>query len=565
MKNSRAKYGLMGLLVLIVAINMVASLFHFRIDLTSEKRYTLSTPTKRLLGSLKEPVSITLFLAGDMPAGFKKLANSSGELLQEFKENGQGNILYKFEKPGDGMDDTLKNSFIDSLHRLGLNPINVKAQLKEGEGQEQQYIYPGALISYRDRVLAVDLLQGQSAVNGIESLNNAEALLEYKFGSAIRDITRDTVPAIAYLAGNGEPLGYNAYDLQNTLHSNYNFRILPIDEVPAIPAIFNAVLIAKPARPFTDDQKLKIDQYIMNGGKVMWMIDNVFAEYDSLQRSQNEFIAFDRALNLEDQLFRYGARINLDLVQDLTCDQLPSVIGSVGNKPQIELLPWPYFPLLTNINGHPVAKNLDYVLSQFPGSIDTVKAAGIQKTFLLTTSDASKILSSPARVAWAFVRTQEDANTFTRRNIPVAVLLEGKFSSLFTNRITAAQKDSLAAHQLSFRSISGTANKMIVVADGDIALNAVSEKDGPLPMGKNMYTGYQYANKEFLLNCIDYLTDNSGILETRSKDYTLRLFDKKKLEEQKTQWQIINIVVPVIIVIAFTVLYQLVRKRRYRQ
>lgn len=563
--KKRVQYDLLGFLVLIVAVNILASLFHFRIDLTTEKRYTLSTPTRKLLSGLKEPVNITLFLAGDMPAGFKKLANSSGELLQEFKEAGGGKIFYKFEKPGAAMDDTLKNIFLDSLHRLGLNPINVKAQLKEGEGQEQQYIYPGALVTYGGRALAIDLLQGQSAVNGIESLNNAEALLEYKFGAAIRDITRDTVPAIAYLAGNGEPLGYTAYDLQNTLHADYNFRVLPIDAVPAIPSLFNAVLIAKPTRPFTDEQKLKIDQYIMNGGKVMWMIDNVFAEYDSLQRSQNEFIAFDRALNLGDQLFRYGVRINLNLVQDLTCDQLPSVIGSVGNKPQIELLPWPYFPLLTNKSGHPVAKNLDYVLSQFPGSVDTVKAAGIRKTFLLVTSDASKILSSPARVAWAFVQTQEDANTFTRSNIPVAVLLEGKFSSLFTNRISAAAKDSLAVHGQPFRSAGKAPNKMIVVADGDIALNAVSEKNGPLPMGKNMYTGYQYANKEFLLNCIDYLTDNSGILETRSKDYTLRLFDKKKLEEEKTKWQIVNILVPVIMVIVFTVIYQLIRKRRYRQ
>lgn len=556
-------YGLIGLLAVIVSVNILASIFHFRIDLTGEKRYTLSASTKKMLGSLQEPVGITLFLAGDMPAGFKKLANSSGELLQQFKETGGGNIYYSFEKPGAGLTDSLKAVFIDSLHRLGLNPINVKAQLKEGEGQEQQYIYPGALLTYRDRVVAVDLLQGQSAVNGIESLNKAEALLEYKLGAAIRDITRDTVPAIAYLTGNGEPLGYNVYDLQNTLHATYNFRILPIDTVAVIPSLFNAVLIVKPTQPFTDAQKLKIDQYIMNGGKVIWLIDNVYAEYDSLQRSQNEFIAFDRELNLEDQLFRYGVRLNLDLVQDLTCDQLPSVVGSVGNKPQIELLPWPYFPLLTNTGGHPVSKNLDYVVSQFPGSVDTVKALGIRKTVLLASSDASKVLASPARVAWAFVRTQEDAATFTKSNVPVAVLLEGRFSSLFANRISAVAKDSLAAHGQPFRS-AGAESKMIVMADGDVALNAVSEKSGPLPMGKNLYTGYQYANKEFVLNCIDYLTDNSGIMETRSKDYTLRLFDKKKLEEKKLQWQLINILLPIAAIILFTVIYQQVRKRKYR-
>lgn len=561
--KKQSPYRLIFLLLAVIAINVLASFFHFRIDLTGEKRYTLSASTKKILSGLQEPVGITLFLEGDMPAGFRKLAGSSDELLQQFKEVGGGNIYYNFEKPGAGLNDSLKAVFIDSLHRLGLNPINVKARLKEGEGQEQQYIYPGALLTYRDRVLAVDLLQGQSAVNGIESLNKAEALLEYKFGAAIRDITRDTMPAIAYLAGNGEPLGYNVYDLQSTLHANYNFRILPIDTVASIPLLFNTLLIVKPTRPFTDEQKLKIDQYIMNGGRVVWLIDPVYAEYDSLQRSQNEFIAFDRGLNLEDQLFKYGVRLNLDLVQDLTCDQLPSVIGSVGNKPQIELLPWPYFPLLTNTSGHPVSKNLDYVVSQFPGSIDTVRAAGIRKTVLLATSEASKILASPAKVSWAFVRTEEDAATFTKSHVPVALLLEGKFSSLFTNRIAAAWQDSLAAHGQPFRSL-GTENKMIVVADGDVALNAVSEKNGPLPMGKNLYTGYQYANKEFLLNCIDYLTDNSGIMETRSKDYTLRLFDKKKLEEKKLQWQVINIVLPIVAIILFTVVYQQVRKRKYQ-
>ncbi len=559
-----ARYSWIGVLIILLLVNIAALLFHVRLDLTSEKRYTLSAPTKKLLGNLRGPVNITLFLSGDMPAGFRKLAGSSGDLLQEFKETGGANIRYRFEKPGEGLNDTLKNAFLDSLHRLGLNPINVKAQLKEGEGQEQQYIYPGALVTYRDRAVAVDLLQGQSAVNGIASLNNAEALLEYKLGAAIRDITRDTVPLIGYLAGNGEPLGYNTYDLQNTLYANYNFRVLPIDSVPVIPPVFSAVLVAKPTQPFSEEQKLKIDQYIMHGGKVMWMIDNVYAEYDSLQRSQNEFIAFDRALHLEDQLFRYGARINLDLVQDLTCDQLPSVIGSMGGKPQIELLPWPYFPLLTNTSGHPIAKNLDYIVSQFPGSIDTVKAAGIRKTFLLVTSDASKILSSPAKVAWAFVRTQEDANTFARRNIPVAVLLEGKFSSLYSNRVSEAEKSTMASYGQPFLQAAAADGKMIVVADGDIGLNAVSEKNGPLPMGKNLYTGYQYANKEFLLNSIDYLTDNSGILETRSKDYTLRLFDKKKLEEQRTAWQVVNIVVPILIVMLFTGLYQWLRKRRYQ-
>lgn len=564
MKRSlNSKYGWIWLLLLLAVINIVASIFHFRLDMTAERRYTLSKPTRNLLSQLEEPVMITIFLSGDMPAGFKKLANSSEELLQEFKEVGKNEIQFKFEKPGEGLSDTLKTIFIDSLHRLGLTPMNVKAQTKEGEGQEERFIYPGALVSYKGRVSAVDFLQGQSMVNGINSLNNAEALLEYKFASAIHKVIQDTVPLIGYLTGNGESLLYNVYDLINSVKANYNFRILPIDNVATIPSVFSAMLIVKPTERFSDQQKLKIDQYIMNGGKVMWMIDNLYAEFDSLQRSQNEFIAFDRGLNLEDQLFKYGVRINLNLVQDLNADEVPSVIGNVGGKPQIELIPWPYFPLLSNITGHPIAKNLDYVVSQFPNTIDTVKAAGIKKTSLLVTSNSSRILSSPARVTWQSVQNAEDERTYNKANIAVAILLEGKFSSLFNNRISAAMRNSLLAHNQPFLSMNRADNKMIVIADGDIALNAVSQKEGPLPMGKNMYTGSQYANKEFIFNCIEYLTDNSNILEARAKDYTLRLLDKKKVEEEKMKWQFFNIALPVVLIVLFSAFYQYVRKRRY--
>lgn len=562
-KLLNSTYGWIWLLLLIAVINLLAAVFHSRLDLTLEKRYTLSQPTKKLLRNLDEQVNITLFLTGDMPAGFKKLANSAGEMLQEFKENGGRSIHYTFERPGEGLNDTMKQVFLDSLNSLGLAPMNVKAQTDEGEGQEERFIYPGALFTYKGRAMAVDFLQGQSSVNGINSLNNAEALLEYKLANAIHKIIQDSVPLVGYLTGNGQSLSYDVYDLINTIKANYDFRILPIDNVAAIPSIFSTLLIVKPTEPFTDQQKLKIDQYIMNGGKVIWMIDNLYAEYDSLQRAQNDFIAFDRALNLEDQLFKYGARINLDLVEDINCDQMPSVIGSVGGKPQIELVDWNYFPLLSNNNGHPIAKNLDYVVSQFPNSIDTVKAAGIKKTFLLTTSPYARVLSSPARVSWKTVQTREDYSSFTKTNVPVAVLLEGKFSSVFTNRISAAMKDSMAFYKQPFAPANVSDNKMIIISDGDIALNAVSQKDGPLPMGKNMFTGYQYANKEFVFNCIEYMTDNSGILETRSKDYTLRLIDKKKLEDGKLKWQVINIILPIILVIVAGVIYQLVRRRRY--
>ncbi|MEO6314169.1 MAG: gliding motility-associated ABC transporter substrate-binding protein GldG [Chitinophagaceae bacterium] len=558
------KYWWIVLLAFLVLLNIAASFYNVRADLTAEKRYTLSAPTKKMLRGLDNQVTITVFLDGDMPKDFKKLKNSTGQLLQEFKEIGKSRIKFTFEKPGNSLNDSAKSYFLDSIANLGIKPYTIQAQVKEGEGTEQRQVVPGALLSYKGRVTAVDLLSGQSSALDETSINRVEATLEYKFISAIQKITTDSMPVVGYLLGNGEEFSQRIKDLiDGNLRKKYGFAFLPIDSVPAIPAVFNALLINKPTQKFTDEQKLKLDQYTMQGGKIMWMIDNLYAEMDSLQRTQNEFIAFDRGLNLEDLLFKYGVRINLDLVQDLNCDKIPSVVGNVGGKPQIQLLPWPYFPLLSSNNSNPISKNLDYVLAQFPNSIDTVQTAGIKKTYLLTTSDASRILNTPAKVSWTSIQNEEDIKSFNKSYVPVAVLLEGSFTSLYANRVSESIKQSLRLAQQPFRARSETANKMIVVSDGDIALNFVSQADGPMTMGLNPYTKNKYANSEFVMNCVQYLVDKSGILETRNKDITLRLLDKKKLETDKTKWQLINIIGPLLLVILFGSFYQFLRKRKY--
>ncbi len=566
-KMITSRYGWIGMLVILFAINLLASKFHGRWDLTQEKRYTLSQPTKNLLRGLKEPVTIKVFLSGDMPAGFKKLANSTRELLEDCKEYGKTNLQFTFEKPGEGLDDAAKKIFLDSLTKLGLRPTNVKATEKAGESEEQRLIFPGALLSYKGSAIGVDLLQGQSFTEGINSLNNAEALLEYKFASTIQKITADSLPVVGYLTGNGEPLTYNVYDLiERTIKPNYNFGFLPIDSVPVIPLNFNAIVIVKPSRAFSENQKLKLDQYVMHGGRIVWLIDNLYAEMDSLMRKQSDFVAFDRGLNLEDILFKYGVRINQDLVQDIQCDKIPLVVGNLGNQPQMQLMPWFYFPLLSSYSNHPIAKNLDNILSQFPSSIDTVKADGIGKTVLLASSENSRLLSTPAIVSFNSVKNQDDLKTFNQAHLPVAVLLEGKFNSLFANRISSAVADTLnrLLHQ-PFLPVAEFENKMIVVSDADIVTNVVTQADGPLTMGYNQFTQYQYANKDFFLNCLEYLVNPSGILETRSKDFTLRLLDPKKTEEERVFWQLINIVLPIVLVIIFGWIYQLLRKRKYQR
>jgi ABC-2 type transport system permease protein len=565
MKNlMHSKYYWILLLFIVVAVNWIAGFFPVRADLTAEGRYTLSKPVKKLLSGLEAPVNIDVLLSGEMPAGFKKLASSTNDLLQEFKASGKSNLRIRFIRPGEGLTDTAKSVLYDSLYQLGLRPTNIKAQTKEGEGQEERLVFPGAVISHKGRTTAIDLLQGVSSEGGLESLNKAEALLEYKFANAIHQLQQDTVPLVGYLVGNGEPESYQVFDLvDHVLKKNYAFRFFPIDSFQAIPSVFKAMIIAKPTKAFTDEQKIKIDQYVMQGGKLVWMIDNLYAEMDSLKRTQNEFIAFDRGLNLEDLLFKYGVRINLDLVQDLNADRNPSVVGYVGGKPQIQLLPWPYFPLLSNNNGHPIAKNLDYILSQFPNSIDTVDANGISKTILLTTSPASRILASPAKVSWQSIQTEDDYRSFNKGMIPIAVLLEGNFPSMYANRLSFETKAVFESAGSGIRKES-VPNKMIVISDGDIAMNAVTQNEGPLPMGMNPYTKYQYANRDFIQNSIEYLVDESGILEARNKDFTLRLLDKKKLEEGKTKWQLINIVLPIVLILLFGLTYQWVRKRSYQ-
>ncbi|KIC95257.1 gliding motility-associated ABC transporter substrate-binding protein GldG [Flavihumibacter solisilvae] len=553
------------ILVILFLLNWIAAYVPYRADLTAERRYTLSTPTRKLLSGLDAPVTIDVLLNGEMPAGFRKLAASTNDLLTEFKAAGRSNLRFTFSKPGDGMADTARLSLYDSLAQLGLRPTNIKAQTKEGEGQEERLVFPGAVISYKGRTTAIDLLQGVSSEGGLESLNKAEALLEYKFANAIRQLRQDTVPMVGYLVGNGEPVSYQVYDLiENVLKKNYAFRILPIDSVAIIPPVFKAMVITKPVVTFSEDQKFKLDQYVMHGGRIIWMIDNLYAEMDSLQRTQNEFIAFDRGLDIDDMLFRYGVRVNQDLVQDLNADRIPSVVGSMGGKPQIELLPWPYFPRLSNYNGQPMAKNLDDVVAQFPNSIDTVAAPGINKSILLATSQNSRTLATPAKVSWQSIETEDDLKMFNKAHIPVAVLLEGRFTSLYNNRVTAEQRSlwQQAGQDISMQSPE---NKMIVIADGDIALNAVTQNEGPLPMGMNAYTKYQYANRDFIQNCVEYLVDETGILETRGKDFTLRLLDRKKLDEKKSYWQVVNIVLPIILILLFGLVYQWMKKRRYQK
>ena len=558
-----SKFWWLYLLIIIVVINFIASQFHYRLDLTQEKRYTLSKPTKKLLSNLDEEVNIDIFLKGDLKAGIKKLSKSTEELLDEFKEYGNGKVHFRFFDPLISLDDSAKKDLVDSLKRMGIDPMTVVAQSKKGEEQSERFILPGAIVKYKDRIFPVNLLKGISNTDENSLYNNAEALLEYKFANAIDKITQNKVPAVGYVLGNGEPLDLRVYNLIEGLRKNYNFGIVKLDSLDIIPLQYNAIIIVKPTLKFADKEKLKLDQYVMHGGNIIYMIDNLHAEMDSV-RLDKETIAYDRGLNLEDLFFKYGARVNQDLVEDMQCATINFVTGMVGDKPQIQPLAWPYFPLLTGSLTHPISKNLDPVFSKFTNSIDTVKSNGIRKTVLLQTSANGRIIGTPAIISFESVKVANDPTVFNKPNIPVAVLLEGKFSSLYANRISASTLDTLAnIYKQPFLPTAEKDGKIIICASAEIVMNDVTQR-GPAPMGYNKDINYTFANQDFVQNAFDYLVDASGILETRSKDFTLRLLDPKKVEDNKSFWQFINIVLPLILIILFGFIYQFIRKKKYQ-
>ena len=558
-------------ILLLMAMNWAASFFHSSIDFTNEKRFTLSSTTQTILTNLDSTVDISVFLSGDIKSEFKKLANSTRELLENFKNYGGNNIQYSFEIPGDGLDDSAKSKVFESLIEMGLRPTNQQVQVKEGEGVNNRQIFPGAIVRYHGKTIAIDLLQGQvqkSVFNSSDlldknSLNSAEALLEYKFSHAIQQLTQAQIPLVGYVYGNGEPkYGFlPVNDVFETLGRNFIVDTINLKSQPFIPREFNTLVIVKPVEKFNDEEKFKLDQYVMNGGSILFLIDVLYAERDSLQNG--DLIAYARDLNLNDLLFRYGVRVNTDLIADKHCDLIPVEVGSVGGQSQQQLLPWPYAPLLQSGSAHGIVKNQADVLGQFVNSIDTVEAVGITKTILLSTSENAYTMATPARIELNSLQTQESITKYNRKNIPVAVLLEGKFSSLYANRVSQAQLDTLHQYSAEFKRECTNRGKVIVVSDADIVINQVSDKIGPLPMGTNKYTKVGYANKDFFLTCTEYLANKDNVLEAKAKDYTLRLLDVKKVEEQRNSWQLINLLLPISLVCLFALFYQWRRKINY--
>lgn len=564
-KILHSKAGWLLLLIILVAVNFVASIFHSRLDLTKEKRYTLSSATNELLFSLDEPAQIDVFLKGEFPAGFRKLANSTQEFLQLLKDRNGSKIHYRFISPLEKVPGSDK-SYGDSLVSLGAVPINLRVQKEAGESSN--IIFPVALIHYKGRQTLVNIYNGATQNISQNEINSAEASMEYQFAKTFDQLVNTEKPLIAYSTGNGEPSDGRTFAIQDALKDDYQLFTYNINSLPAIPDTFKVLIVVKPTRQFTNEENLKIDQFVMRGGKLLFFIDGLIAEQDSLKYSdKSQTIAFDRNLNLTELFFKYGARINPSLVMDLQCDFLPFVVGGTPEQPQFDFLHWNYYPLFEPKGNHLINKNLGIVAGRFVNSMDTIATPGIRKTVLLSSSANSRAISTPALISLNENRNAPEDSKFKDRDIPVALLLEGKFTSLYRNRISRAMSDTLQSIGVPFRDQS-VDNKIIIVADGDMALNDFSPQQGPFPLGVNFYTvgtqyEYTFANKQFLLNCLEYLVNKPSIIETRNKDIVLRLLDSKKIRDNRLIWIFLNIGLPILLVIVAGLIYQLIRKNKY--
>jgi ABC-2 type transport system permease protein len=538
----------------------LSTVFFTRVDLTSDKRFTLTDSTKKLLRNLNDVVFVKVYLEGDFPAGFKRLATSTREMLNEFKVYGGDKIQYEFIDPTAGKTEKELNDVLREFAQKGLEPTNV--QTKSGDEYSQKIIIPGTVINYKGKEAAINLLDNTPGTGAQVALNNSVAHLEDKFSQAIEELSLLRLPKIAFITGQGELNPAAVADFTHSLSSFYEVKFLNPDSLVQIKNDYAAIVIARPSLQFSEQTKFKIDQYLMRGGRILWMVETLNADLDSVIKRQS-FITTDFPLNLDDQLFKYGVRINPDLLLDLQCNPVPLLVNYEGSKPNFKLFPCYYFPVLTPQQNHPIVQNIDAVETRFPNTIDTIAAKGIRKTILLSSSDKSRKVFTPWLVDFRELKNRPDEKAFNKKDLVTAVLLEGPFTSAYYNRVPEEmQRVLMDSLKIPFLE-KGNPSKMIVIADGDVARNDFNAQGQPLALGFYRYTGEYFGNKNFLLNCIDYLTGHDQHIDTRSKTMQLRLLDAARSKDERLKWQLINLLVPLALLGVFGLIFNFIRTRKF--
>jgi gliding-associated putative ABC transporter substrate-binding component GldG len=576
-ENLKGKIKYVFLLIAIIGANYLSNIFPVQLDLTKENRYTLSASSTEVISQIQAPVTVHLYLGGDLPSNYKTISNAAIALLDQLHQINPSLIKWNLEIPNQSVSDTALFALYDSLSKMGLPIERIQQGTGGADKRVDQLIIPGALVEVDgQKPYAIDLRSSKKyfkpynivkdipEVDEEASANAAEALLEYKFIQAIYLLNRKIVPTIAYLIGNGEPVNLTVNDIGETLKDQYDLSVFDLSKGFPDATKIKTLLIVKPTSPFSDLDKLKIDQYVMGGGNIIWAVDKLYAEYDSLQKTNGAYVSFDRGLALDDLLFKYGIRINSNLIQDLNCAKLPLVVGTQGDgSPLIKRVPWPYYPFLNGNDNHPISQNMDRVLSLFPSSIDTIASNGVKHTILLTTDTSSRSLPSPAQVSLNSVKGEDDMVQFNQHHFPVAVLSEGNFNSFFANRLSQVLKDTVQQHLGIAYLSKGKPSKQIFISDADLFTNKVDKSNGPLPMGMIPFESYQFANPDFFVNAIQYLNEPLGLLESRNKGIVLRLLDKTKVAENRLFWQWMLLIGPVVILSLFFYFWTQYRQRRF--
>lgn len=542
---------------ILVVLNVLGTLFSHRFDLTKDKRYTLSPTSLGIIKQVQNPLSIKIYMAGDLPADFRRLQQETKQLLEEFQAY-NSNIVFEFVDPLENEDES--EELTKSLFQKGLTPVNITVDDK-GK-QSQAMVFPWAVAVYNNKEVNIPLLKNIMGASTTQKVIGSIQHLEYSIADAVNKVTKNKQKKVAIIKGNGELNEIHIAKMLMQIRESYFIGPFTLDSVAKDPnGTLNALkkydlaIISKPTEKFSDEEKEVLDQFIMNGGKTIWLIDQVAADMDSLYNDAGATLAYPRDLNLNDMFFKYGFRINPDLIKDEYGSPIKLATGEQGSATQYQDFIWKFAPQVYPKSQHPIVKNLGGIKFDFANPIDTLKN-GIKKTVLLQSSQYSKTIGTPAEINLNMVTEKSTPQDYLNKgNQNLAVLLEGSFHSAFENRVLPFKDNSFTA--------KGKPNKMIVIADGDIAKNQLDKNMMPVELGYDQRTGNLYDNKDFIMNCINYLFDDTGLINIRSKDVELPLLDKEKVYESYTQTQFITIGVPILILTVFGLVFTFVRKRKY--
>lgn len=535
-------------------VNLLSDFWYTRWDLTEDRRFTLAQPSLDATDIFDGPVVIDVLLEGDLPSEFARLQREVRLLLEQFADRNP-HLRFDFIDPMEGAENP--EGVIRQLQELGLKPASVTTE--EDGKVSQELVFPWAMVNYGQRTEKVALLRNQLGANMEERINGSIQNLEYAFADAFTKLGRQERKRVAVLKGNGELEDIFLADYLTSLRDYYNIAPFTLDSVAADPARtlnqlsqFDAALIAKPTEAFSEAEKLVLDQFMVQGGRTLWLIDAVAMDLDSLLNPDGQSVALGMSLNLDDLLFRYGVRLNPNLVADLVCSQIVLATGE-GNDSQYSPVPWVYDPMVLSPDNHPINTNLEALRLQFAGSIDTL-ANDYRKTVLYRSSPRSRLEGIPKLISLDIIGSEPDPAAFGPGNFPLAVLVEGPFQSAYRNRVREVDLPGFLE--------TGPENKLIIVGDGDLAANQL-QNGRPLELGYDPWTNNFYGNKEFLVNAMNYLLEDTGLINIRNKRVSIPLLDTRRVSEEKSRWQLLNIGLPLLLVLLAGLGFHLLRKRQY--